>query len=111
MDVPEEEWNNYMDNYDRPYNGIVFLTESFRVYVKGLISEEWIRDNKVTVGVVGVAVCDFRDNLVSKISKMEGAKLMSGELVEVEVVIHGLNSALSLDLKRVTVFINDYLVH
>ncbi|XVF47117.1 hypothetical protein PTKIN_Ptkin03bG0083300 [Pterospermum kingtungense] len=111
MDVPEEEWNEYMDNYERPCNGIVVSTESFRVYVKGLISEEWIRDNKVTVGVVGVAVCDFRDNLVFEISKMEGAELMSGELVGVEVVIHGLDAALSLDLKRVTVFVNDYLVH
>lgn len=116
MDVPESEWNEYGNNYERPYNGnagtSVISTELFKVYVKDLISEEWVRDMKVTVGGVGVAVCDFRDNLVLEVrKKLEGAELMTGEMAGVEAVAHGLNAALSLDLKRVTVFVDDYLVH
>ncbi|XWS71331.1 hypothetical protein CRYUN_Cryun03dG0129100 [Craigia yunnanensis] len=116
MNVPEEEWKNYGDNYERPYNGNVetgvVSNESFRVYVKGLISEERVREMKVTVGGVGVAICDFRDNLVLEMSKrLEGAEFMSGEMAGVEAVVHGLNAALSLDLKSVTVFVDDFLVY
>ncbi|KAK5803669.1 hypothetical protein PVK06_031318 [Gossypium arboreum] len=40
MNVPEQEWNNYGDNYERPYDGnmVEAQNEGFRVYVKGLIT-------------------------------------------------------------------------
>ena len=115
MNVPEEEWKTYGDNYERPYNGNVetgvISSESFRVYAKGLISEERVREMKVTVGGVGIAICDFRDNLVLEMSKrLEGAEFMSGEMAGVEAVVHGLNAALSLDLESVTVFVDDFWV-
>ncbi|XP_022730487.1 uncharacterized protein LOC111285345 [Durio zibethinus] len=116
MNVPEEEWRNYGDNYERPYDGNVetggVSSEVFRVYVKGLVSEERVREMKVTVGGVGVAICDFRNNLVLEVRKrLEGAEFMSSEMAGVEAVVHGLNAALSVDLKRVTVFVDDFLVY
>ncbi|XVF04975.1 hypothetical protein REPUB_Repub05bG0130000 [Reevesia pubescens] len=117
MNVPEEEWQNYGDNYERLYDGNVdengvFASEGFRVYVKGLVSEERVREMKVMVGGVGVAICDFRNNLVLEVrKKLEGAELMSGEMAGVQAVVHGLTAALSLDLKRVTVFVDDFLVY
>ncbi|MBA0587678.1 hypothetical protein Gorai_000801 [Gossypium raimondii] len=114
MNVPEQEWNNYGDNYERPYDGNVVeaQNEGFRVYVKGLVSEERIREMKVTVGGVGVAICDFWNNLVLELrKKLDGAEFMTGEMAGVEAVIHGLNAALSLDLKRVTLFVDDFLVY
>ncbi|XP_007015482.2 PREDICTED: uncharacterized protein LOC18590097 [Theobroma cacao] len=116
MNVPEEEWKEYGDNYERPFDGNVatgvISTEGFRVYVKGLVSEESLREFNVVVGGVGVAICDFRDNLVLEVRKrLEGAEFMSGEMAGVEAVVHGLNAALSLDLERVTIFVDDFLVY
>ncbi|OMO77265.1 hypothetical protein COLO4_25249 [Corchorus olitorius] len=116
LNVPEEEWKNYGDKYERPYTDNVATrvvsTESFRIYVKGLVSEERVWDTKVRVGGVGVAICDFRDNLVLEVrKKLEGAEFMSHEMAGLEAVVHGLNAALSLDLKRVTVLVDDFLVH
>ncbi|TYI10220.1 hypothetical protein ES332_A09G128100v1 [Gossypium tomentosum] len=114
MNVPEQEWNNYGDNYERPYDGnmVEAQNEGFRVYVKGLVSEERIREMKVMVGGVGVAICDFWNNLVLELrKKLDGAEFMTGEMAGVEAVIHGLNAALSLDLKRVTLFVDDFLVY
>lgn len=114
MNVPEQEWNNYGDNYEKPYDGNVVeaQNEGFRVYVKGLASEERIREMKVTVGGVGVAICDFWNNLVLELSnKLDGAEFMTDEMAGVEAVIHGLKAALSLDLKSVTLVVDDFLVY
>ncbi|KAE8692966.1 pentatricopeptide repeat-containing protein [Hibiscus syriacus] len=114
MNVPEEEWRDYGDYYERPFDGNVDEArhEGFRVYVKGLVSEERMREMKVMVGGVGVAIYDFWNNLVLEVrKKLEGAEFMSGEMAGVEAVIHGLNAALSLDLKRVTLFVDDFMVH
>ncbi|XVE59771.1 hypothetical protein DITRI_Ditri05aG0073900 [Diplodiscus trichospermus] len=116
MNVPKEEWKQYGDNYERPYDEnaetVVVSSEIFRVYVKGLISEERVREMKVTVGGAGVAICDCRDNLILEMGKgLEGAEFMSGEMAGLEAVVHGLNASTSLDLKRVTVFVDDFLVY
>ncbi|KAK8601820.1 hypothetical protein V6N13_058504 [Hibiscus sabdariffa] len=114
MNVPEEEWRDYGDEYERPFDGNVDEAgdEGFRVYVKGLVSEERVREMTVMVGGVGVAVCDFGNNLVLEVrKKLEGAEFMSGEMAGVEAVIHGLNAALSLDLKKITLFVDDFMVH
>ncbi|GMJ10616.1 hypothetical protein like AT5G60250 [Hibiscus trionum] len=114
MNVPEEEWRDYGDEYERPFDGNVGEAGDvgFRVYVKGLVSEERVRDMTVMVGGVGVAICDFGNNLVLEVrKKLEGAEFLSGEMAGVEAVIHGLNAALSLDLKRVTLFVDDFMVH
>ncbi|GKU93625.1 hypothetical protein SLEP1_g7202 [Rubroshorea leprosula] len=113
MTIPEDEWKEHGDNYENPFNGDVgLMSENFKVYAKGLVSEERIRDMKVMVAGAGVAVCDSRDNVVLEANKpLESAELMSSEKAELEALVHGLNVALSLDLKRVTIYLDDYMVY
>ncbi|KAK4790856.1 hypothetical protein SAY86_031269 [Trapa natans] len=40
-----------------------------RVYSKGLVSEEYIQDRKVPVVGIGVAIFDFKDNIILEIKK------------------------------------------
>uniref|UniRef100_A0A5B7C0E3 RNase H type-1 domain-containing protein n=1 Tax=Davidia involucrata TaxID=16924 RepID=A0A5B7C0E3_DAVIN len=115
LQVPEKQWRAYGDHYQRPYGegstsssaAAAIETETFRVYFKGLVSEERIRDSTVTVAAIGVAICDSRDNLISELGKPLKSKEMSREAVEIEALIEGLNAAHSLNLKRVEFLCDD----
>lgn len=126
--VPEDDWMKYGDNYEKPYGQAssssssssspsrVFLdSECFRVYSKGLISEERIRDMKVRVAGIGVAVCDPKDNLLlEKMMPLESVvdgKETSTECAELEALVEGLNIALVLGLENVTFFCSDYMLY
>ncbi|XP_031400381.1 uncharacterized protein LOC116210601 [Punica granatum] len=113
--IPEGEWQNYGDNYHKPYeaggsssSSSSGVSECFRVYSKGLVSEEYFRDRKIPVVGIGVAICDFKDNVVLEIKKpwIEGG-LVSELEAEIQAIVQGLDAALCLDLKRVTFFVND----
>jgi hypothetical protein len=43
--------------------------ECFRFYSKGLVSEESVRDMKITVVEAGVAICNLRDSLMLEVRK------------------------------------------
>ncbi|KAI3427690.1 uncharacterized protein J3R85_009261 [Psidium guajava] len=82
--------------------------ECFRVYVKGLVSEEWIKDEKVVVAGLGVAICDFKDNVIIEVKKPLINDILVGDLeAEIEALVQGLDAAVGLDLKRVNVLIGD----
>lgn len=72
------------------------------------MSEEYIRDQKVPVVGIGVAICDFNDNVILEIKKpwIDGGSVSELE-AEFQAIVQGLNAALSLDLKRVTFFVNN----
>ncbi|KAJ6386225.1 hypothetical protein OIU77_029236 [Salix suchowensis] len=106
MKIPDDEWEKYGDNYVDPFeNGQ--RVSFFKVFCKGVESEERIRDMKVIVGGIGVAICDSKDNLIFKVSKgidvgAEGSssnKSCAGVSVELQALIEGLNAAFALDLK------------
>ncbi|KAJ6346343.1 hypothetical protein OIU78_008890 [Salix suchowensis] len=106
MKIPDDEWEKYGDNYVDPFeNGE--RVSFFKVFCKGVESEERIRDMKVIVGGIGVAICDSKDNLIFKVSKgidvgAEGSssnKSCAGVSVELQALIEGLNAAFALDLK------------
>lgn len=114
--LPEEYWSEYGDEYERPYctdGSSSSKAEGLRLYCKGLISEEMIKNVKVAVAVggIGVAICDPRDNLIFEAKKnlevlIEG-EIMSNEAAELEALCEGLSKALTLDLKNVTFFIDN----
>ncbi|KAI3822471.1 hypothetical protein L1987_10061 [Smallanthus sonchifolius] len=89
--------------------------EVFRVYFKGLLSEERVHDpsssNKtVKMAGIGVAICDSMDEMIFELKKpldlIEGDR-MSRQSAERQALIEALKAATALDLKRI-VFYCDY---
>ena len=119
MNVPEGDWSKHGDNYQKPYSlsagssssSSAIGNESFRLYCKGLVSEEMIGDTRAMVGGVGVAICDSTDNLIWEVKKVLGAEeCKSPEIAELEAIVHGLDEALTFDLGRVTFFVDHFKV-
>ncbi|XP_050367213.1 uncharacterized protein LOC126785649 isoform X4 [Argentina anserina] len=121
-DAPEDYWSEYGDNYEKPYyadgggsSSAAVESECLRLYCKGLVGEEVVRDSKVVVAGAGVAICDPRDNLIFEARKIleafDGGVVMSNEAVEIEALIEGLNTALSLELRNVTFFCDGYMLY
>ncbi|KAL1558118.1 putative E3 ubiquitin-protein ligase ARI9 isoform X1 [Salvia divinorum] len=111
MSVPDEEWLQTGNNLHRPFgegssssssNGRNF---QFKVYVKGLVERE--------AGGIGVAICDGNDGLLFELSKGLSGKdqQTSKELVDFKALIEGLDAAVMLDLKRVTVVTDNPLLY
>lgn len=117
LNVPEDEWKKSGDNYERPYGFVASSSEAecLRLYCKGLVSEERIRDVKAVVAGAGIAICDPRNNLIFEAKKnleaVDGGRVLGSEAAELEALIEGLNKALALDLNRVTFFCDDYMVY
>lgn len=123
MNIPDADWSKDGDFFHKPYSlGSASSSSSssvdkvpavegecFRVYCKGLVSEEMIGETRVTVGGVGVAICDSADNLIWEVSKVLGAEeSKSPEIAELEAIVRGLDEALNFDLGSVTFFIDDF---
>ncbi|KAI5322223.1 hypothetical protein L3X38_031295 [Prunus dulcis] len=125
-DVPEDYWDKHGDYYERPYcadesssssstKAAAVETENLRLYCKGLVSEERVRDMKVVVAGAGIAICDPRDNLIFEARKnleavVDGV-VLSNEASELEAIVEGLNKALTMDLKSVTFYCDDYMLY
>ena len=66
----------------------------------------------VNVASAGVAICNSRDNLILEVRKnvepMVNGVVVSGEVAELQALIEALNKALTLNLKSVTFFYDDY---
>lgn len=122
--MPEELWEDWGDCFERPFgegcskelrwdetdseidsiDGVSDDEYDFRIYFKGLISEERVKDNYAGIGV---AICDFKDNLILEITKPLVGVGLSKQAAELKALIEGLNAALSLDLNRIE-FCCDY---
>ena len=78
------------------------------MYCKGLVGEE-------VVAGAGVAICDPKDNLIFEARKnleaFDGGVVLSNEAVELEALIEGLNTALTLELRNVTFFCDGYMLY
>jgi hypothetical protein len=112
-EMSEDEWEEYGDNFERPFKGegsSDAATATFRVYCKGLVSEEKVVNGlgkeEVLVGI-GVAICDDRDDLVFELRKPVVGSGKSRQVAEIRALIEGLSAAVELELKRV-VFYCDY---
>ncbi|XP_050215023.1 E3 ubiquitin-protein ligase RSL1-like [Mercurialis annua] len=127
--IPDVEWEKYGDNFEKPYvssaaagssssnGGELGLVngEGFKVYCKGVVSEEMIREMKVVVGGIGVAICDFKDNVIFEVSKAAEVGLVKSAqgvvILEIKAIIEGLNAALSLELSRITFYCDDFMIY
>ncbi|KAL5711333.1 hypothetical protein ACHQM5_021800 [Ranunculus cassubicifolius] len=69
----------------------------YRLYFKGLFNEP--------SSGIGVAICDYRDNIVKKIQKpLNGKEFGSYREVELIGLIEGLEAAVELGIKRINLF-------
>ncbi|KAL6500576.1 hypothetical protein OROGR_027352 [Orobanche gracilis] len=110
MNIPEKRWIKQGGHFQKPYTlgDSSIGSESFRLYCKGLVSEEMIRDMRKLIGGVGVTICDSEDNRIWEVKKvLEAEESTSPEIAELVALIHGLNWALDFDLGSVTFFCGD----
>ena len=102
--MPDEEWEDFGDKYERPFEEGSSSDGLFRVFFKGLAREEKIGDSNEPIMGIGVAICDNRDNVVSELQKPLVGCGKSHEYAETMAMIEAINLALALDLKRVELF-------
>ncbi|GFP95689.1 probable E3 ubiquitin-protein ligase rbra [Phtheirospermum japonicum] len=110
--MPEAEWGKTGNNLCRPFaEGSSSSNDKgglcFRVYLKGLMEN--------MAGGIGVAVYDGSGGLVFELSKGFSGKGQQAandtELAELKALVEGLDVALLLDLKRVSFFTDNSLLH
>ncbi|XP_010043702.2 uncharacterized protein LOC104432845 [Eucalyptus grandis] len=118
MTIPDDDWEDWGDEFERPFGegsskdrGGGRGGDVFRLYCKGLVSDERAegqKSNSVFAGI-GVAVCDFRGNLIFEVTKplIGPGTSKSKAGVEATALVEGLNAALALELKRIA-FYCDY---
>ncbi|OMO77266.1 Zinc finger, C6HC-type [Corchorus olitorius] len=128
--IPEEQWAEWGDSLERPfgegcskamqcedddeYDIDDFSDDDeceFRIYVKGLVSEEKVGNEKSKFAGIGVAICDFRDNLILEIKKPLVGDGLNKQAAELKALIEGLNAALSLELNRVQFYCDYYPIY
>lgn len=126
--VPDPQWAHTGDHFSRPYgqgssssssssSAAVPNAEPLRLYFKGLLREETVIGGggewKTTSAGVGIAICDMRDERVLEMRKplVCSGDILSPEVVELKALILGLETAVSLGIKRLTVFCSDSSLH
>ncbi|KAK9072817.1 hypothetical protein SSX86_009252 [Deinandra increscens subsp. villosa] len=113
--VPEHEWRETGDYFEKPY-GIspASKEEVFRVYFKGLVSEETVMSVKMPFAAIGVAVCDSCNCCLFELGKpvkVDGGGGIEVVAVELQALIEALTAAVALGLKRVQVFCDNNAVY
>ncbi|CAH8356029.1 unnamed protein product [Eruca vesicaria subsp. sativa] len=85
---------------------------TYRLYTKGLVSEEVIKDDRMLVGGSGLSLCDSNDN-----SKLETNKALRNrgvlahpEAAELAAIFQGLSWALKLGVKSIQFFCEDSII-
>ncbi|XP_076886418.1 E3 ubiquitin-protein ligase RSL1-like [Bidens hawaiensis] len=116
--MPEDQWIIIGDNINRPYGegcskkNKEDSEEVFRVYFKGLLSDERVKglNKTVTMAGIGVAICDSKDEVVFELGKnleLGYDERVSRRSVEGQALIEALHAAAALEIKRI-VFYCDY---
>ncbi|CAH1451998.1 unnamed protein product [Lactuca virosa] len=114
LDVPEAEWIRTGDYIEKPYGLLPSSNEEvFRIYVKGLVSDETVMNVKMPFAGIGVAICDTSDCCVFELRKpyLLGGNEGDGDLVELKALIEALNAAVTLGIKRVHIFCDSNSVY
>lgn len=112
LKIPEEDWRVWGDNFEKPFGGegssssgaAIGSECEFRLYLKGLISDEKVGDKTIKLAGIGVAICDSRDNLIFKVTKPLIVNGMNKIGADAKALIEGLNAALVLELKRLVFY-------
>lgn len=103
----EYDWLSYRTSVSALDGNPLFDSEGFRLYFKGLVSEENVGD----VTVIVVAVFDPRHNLLVEVKKpletVREREAIDPVVAELMALIEGLEAALVLPLERVSFFCDD----
>lgn len=81
--------------------------DEFRMYCKGIVSEERVRGQRMSFTGIGVAICDPKGGLFLELKKPLIDVGKSKTAVELGAIIEGLNAAIALKIKRLR-FFTDY---
>ncbi|XP_057479770.1 E3 ubiquitin-protein ligase RSL1-like [Actinidia eriantha] len=115
--ISDEEWIKTGDHFTRPYgegsssSGAISNAEAFKLYFKGLVREDTARGVKKKTAGMGIAICDFGDDLLFEMRKpLVGGCEMSLQVAEVKALIVGLEVAVSLGIRRIAIFCDDETV-
>lgn len=109
LHVPENEWRNTGDYFEKPYGlSPASNEEVFRVYFKGLVSDETVMNVKMSFAGIGVAICDTSDCCIFDLGKSFPVEAVDrgteSGMVELKALIEALNAAVTLGIKRVYIF-------
>ncbi|KAK1587846.1 hypothetical protein Q3G72_017393 [Acer saccharum] len=113
LSIPDDEWSEWGGNFEKPdgegtSKSVVDGGDcEFRLYFKGLVSQESVNGKTVEFSGIGVATSGPTDNVTFELKKPLIGDRMNKNAVEIKALIEGLNAALSLELKRVQI-ITDY---
>jgi ribonuclease HI len=116
--VPDPEWEKSGEDFQKPYGESSSMsTETFNLYVKGLVNEVKVEngvkiEDFAGIGVaIGVSICDSSDLSVFEFGKLLNDVEASREVAEISALIEGLDAAVSLGIKRIAVFSDDNLLY
>lgn len=106
LDIPENEWKTstreeYSDN-NKP-------DRLFKVYFKGLVSDEKVKNDDMSLGEIGVAICDSHDSCVFELRKpvmlrCDGGRKEADDALELKAFAEALNAAVTLGLTRIRIY-------
>lgn len=111
--IEEEDWRDWSVNYEKPFDygegsskskSLAESDEVFGLYFKGIVSEERVRGETTVLAGIGVAICDSRGKLILEVSKPLLGNGKSKNAAAAKALIEGLNAALGLELKRITIY-------
>ncbi|CAH2077281.1 unnamed protein product [Thlaspi arvense] len=86
-------------------------THTYRLYCKGLVSEELVKDDTMLVGGLGLSLCDSHDNTKLEINKaLRNEELSHPEAAALAAIIHGLKWALELGVQSIQFFCDDNIL-
>ncbi|KAL3616411.1 hypothetical protein CASFOL_039801 [Castilleja foliolosa] len=112
--ITEEEWEDWGDDFERPFGegtskGV--NAELFRVYFKGLVEKQ--SPEGLSMGGIGVAICDSSDELLFEVRKPLVGKgmMLSRGVAEAQALTEALNAAVELGLQRVTFYCDYYPIY
>uniref|UniRef100_A0A0E0F1B3 RING-type domain-containing protein n=1 Tax=Oryza meridionalis TaxID=40149 RepID=A0A0E0F1B3_9ORYZ len=111
--IPEDRWAHDGDYFERPLplegGGALF-----RVLFKGMASREVVgpRDRDPGVGVLAVAICGPRGEVVLRIHKPVQAQAQQERMMlEAMALVEGLNAALALGIRTLNVLTDNKPLH
>nr|AVY91762.1 IBR domain containing [Saccharum hybrid cultivar SP80-3280] len=101
--IPEEQWAHDGDYFERPVDSSP--RPLFRVFSKGMASRDVVgpRNRDPSVAVLAVAVCRTQGGVVLRIQKPVERFVGGRMIVEVMALMEGLDAALGLGIRSVTV--------
>ncbi|KAL4189269.1 hypothetical protein AMTRI_Chr08g164670 [Amborella trichopoda] len=100
-EMPDEEWEDTGDWFEDPIEPS--REYPFRLYFKGMISNEYVQGSWKSLSAMGIVICDGYDNVVLEIEKAGENDLRRG-VAEAKSLIEGLTAALSLNIRQIDVY-------